>query len=157
LGARALSGYEGTLVSGTLVAVVIRSRVYLAPEVSALPRGNPTLRFVAAMCLYSHDVDHAQVPGPYSDCAAELYARCVLMPDSEFHLYVGWSNEAVAWRFGVALGQVAAKRLDLVTSAKPGRDPRERRHSLCLPASRSSRPGSSALPRSGRCGAPARS
>jgi hypothetical protein len=99
---------------GMLVAVATRSRVYLAPEVSALARGHPTLRFVAAMCLYSHDVDRAQVPGPYSDCAAELYARCVLIPDSEFGLHAGWSDAALAWQFGVPVEQVAAKRHDLV-------------------------------------------
>jgi hypothetical protein len=99
---------------GMLVAVAIRSRVYLAPEVSALPRAHPTLRFVAAMCLYSHDVDQGQVPGPYSDGAAELYARCVLMPDREFDLYAGWSDDALAWQFGVPVEQVAAKRRDLV-------------------------------------------
>ena len=69
-------------------------------------------RFIAAMCLYSHDVDHREVPGPYSDAAAELYARCVLIPDDEFALYGSWSDAAVAWRFGVPLEQVAAKRDD---------------------------------------------
>lgn len=98
---------------GMLVAVATRSRVYLAPDVSSLPRGHPTLRFVAAMCLYSHDVDHGHVPGPYSDGAAELYARCVLIPDDEFALYGRWSDAAAAWRFRVPPEQVAAKRHDV--------------------------------------------
>lgn len=35
------------------MAVATRSRVYLAPRIDALGPGDPELRFVAAMCLYS--------------------------------------------------------------------------------------------------------
>jgi hypothetical protein len=71
---RAIS-YRGDLVPGRsrtgaisyrgeLVAIATRARVYLAPAVSALADGDPKLRFVAAMCLYSRDVDEGRVPDP---------------------------------------------------------------------------------------------
>jgi hypothetical protein len=58
--------------------------VYLAPRIEALAPGDPDLRFVAAVCLYSRDVDEGKVPRPFTSSDAELYARSVLIPDGEF-------------------------------------------------------------------------
>src|SRR5712691_4386948 len=60
-----LGGVRAISYRGELVAFTTRARVYLAPEVSALPRGNPKLRFVAALCLYSREVDTGWLVGPY--------------------------------------------------------------------------------------------
>lgn len=98
---------------GELVAISTRSRVYLAPRIEALAPGDPDLRFVAAMCLYSCDVDAGDVPGPFTSSAAELYARCVLMPDEEFERHEREPDGVLARRFGVPVDQIPAKRRDL--------------------------------------------
>jgi hypothetical protein len=87
--------------------------VYLAPRIDALGVGDPELRFVAAMCLYSRDVDAGEVPGPFTSGDAELYARCVLMPDEEFERHARERDGELARSFGVPVEQVAAKRRDL--------------------------------------------
>jgi hypothetical protein len=98
---------------GKLVALATRRAVYLAPEISMLPFGDPKLRFVAALCLYSHDVDEGEVAGPYRPEEAELYARCVLLPDDEFEVFSDEPDGQLAKRFRVPLEQVSAKRGDL--------------------------------------------
>ena len=97
---------------GELVALATRTRVYLAPQVSALPRGDPKLRFVAALCLYGRDVDAGEVPGPYDDGEGELYARTLLIPDEEFERVRHECDEELAERLRVPVEQVAAKRRD---------------------------------------------
>jgi hypothetical protein len=100
---------------GELVAIATRRRVFLAPRIAGLPEGDPELRFVAAMCLYSRDIDEGEVPAPYGDEDAELYARCVLIPDHSFEIHAAERDENLASRFGVPVEQVAAKRRDLGT------------------------------------------
>jgi hypothetical protein len=102
---------------GELVAIATRARVHLAPEVAALLRGDPRLRFVAAMCLYSRDVDTDELAGPYRSEDAELYARCVLLPDEEFELHRREPDDRLAARFRVPVEQVRAKRNDIRTTA----------------------------------------
>lgn len=106
---------------GQIVALATRTRVYLAPEVSALPRGDSKLRFVAALCLYSRDIDTGEVTGPYRSEEAELYARCLLLPDEELKLYLHEPDERLAERFRVPLEQVVARRPDLTTGHGDGR------------------------------------
>ena len=98
---------------GRLVATATPQRVYLDPEIAALAPGEPLARFVAVMCLYSRDVDAGEVPGPYTDAGAELYARCVLIPDDGFASIVDEPGERLAERFRVPIEQIAAKRDDL--------------------------------------------
>jgi hypothetical protein len=64
------------------------------------------------MCLYSRDVDEGKVPGPFTGSDAELYARCVLVPDEEFERHAHEGDGELAGKFGVPLAQVAAKRRD---------------------------------------------
>jgi hypothetical protein len=106
---------------GELVAIATRARVYLAPQVSALAQGTPKQRFVAAMCLYSRDVDESEVPGPYTDEGAELYARCFLIPDESFEGHAAEQDDHIARRFGVPIEQVPAKRRDVGTYEEPVR------------------------------------
>jgi hypothetical protein len=105
---------------GELVGVATRSRVYLAPEIEALAPGDPKLRFVAAMCLYSRDVDQGKVPGPFMDEDAELYARCMLVPDEEFERHACEGDGELARRFRVPADQVAAKRRDIANAHGSG-------------------------------------
>ena len=101
------------LYDGRPAAVAGATRVWLAPGVDALPRGHPVARFVAAMCLYARDVREELVPGPYSDARAELYARCLLLPDRAAAAAAGLSDQELAEARGVPLEQVRAKRREL--------------------------------------------
>jgi IrrE N-terminal-like domain len=102
---------------GELVAIATRTRVHLAPDVAALGREHPRLRFIAAMCLYSRDLDTGELTGPYSTEEAELYARCVLLPDEEFERRRHDPDDLLAARFRMPLEQVAAKRKDIAITA----------------------------------------
>jgi hypothetical protein len=97
---------------GEPVAVLTSRCAVFAPHIAALPDGDPLLRFVAAMCLYSLDVDSGSVPGPYEPENAELYARCLLIADEEFMLDHS-SNQVLALRFCVPVEQIEAKWHDL--------------------------------------------
>lgn len=44
----------------------------------------------------------------------ELNARCLLIPDEEFALCIGETDERLAERFGVPAEQIPAKRRDMV-------------------------------------------
>ena len=105
---------------GELVAIAARTRVYLAPAVAALARADPKLRFVAAMCLYSWDVDRGELEGPYQTEEAEFYARCLLVPDGEFELHQHEPDDRLAARFRVPGEQVRAKRVDVAMTAARG-------------------------------------
>ncbi len=99
--------------NGAAVAVAGATRVWLAPAIDDLPCGDPLKRFVAAMCLYAHDLRRGLVPGPYSDRRAELYARCLLLCDRAVATAAALSDAELAERFGVPLEQARAKRGEL--------------------------------------------
>ena len=67
------------------------------------------------MCVFAERVNTGELPGPYSDHRAELYARSALIDDNEFLRAdgEGVSDEALAERFNVPVEQIAAKRRDL--------------------------------------------
>jgi hypothetical protein len=100
---------------GRLVAVATSRQVFLAPEVQALPAGHPHVRMVALMCLYARDVASGDLPGPFDQARAELFARCVLIDDDEFARLAGLPDPALARHFRVPVEHFAAKRLDLGT------------------------------------------
>jgi hypothetical protein len=106
--------------AGEVVAIATPARIHLAPEIAALPRGDPRLRFVAVMCLYSRDVDMDELAGPYRSEDAELYARCVLLQDEEFELHRQERDDRLAARFRVPVEQVRAKRIDIATPLTRG-------------------------------------
>jgi hypothetical protein len=111
---------------GELVALATRSRVYLAPHVSALARGDPLLRFVAGLCLYSRDVDSGEVAGPYSLRDGELYARSLLVADAEFERFAHESDVELAERFRLPTEQIVAKRRDVLGWQRPSGGPNSR-------------------------------
>jgi hypothetical protein len=102
---------------GELRAIAASERVFLAPAIEALSPREPLRRFVAALCLYSRDIDTGELPGPFIQPAAELYARSFLVADEEFEPYAGEDDLLLSRWFGLPLEQVAAKRSDL--AARP--------------------------------------
>lgn len=64
---------------GRVVALAAPTRFWLAEHVVALPDGHPHKRLVAYMTLYARDVLTRDLAGPYSDRAAEQYARHALI------------------------------------------------------------------------------
>lgn len=57
------------------VALAARRRVWLATHIEALPDGHPTKRVVAFMALFARDVLCGELPGPYTDERALIFAR----------------------------------------------------------------------------------
>jgi hypothetical protein len=109
---------------GEIVAAAGTERFYLAPRVAQLGASHPLGRFAAVMCLYDRDVRSGDVPGPHDQRAAELYARCVLIPDERFERLADESDIALADVFRVPVEQIAAKRIDLGDDAdRRGRAP----------------------------------
>jgi hypothetical protein len=65
---------------GRLVACATASRVFLVDELERRPASDPELTFVLFMCAYARDVITGELPGPYSDENARIYARAALIP-----------------------------------------------------------------------------
>ncbi|MEA2234499.1 MAG: hypothetical protein QOD83_4315 [Solirubrobacteraceae bacterium] len=59
-------------------AVVGAQRIFLAPHIAALPLAHPVRRQVVAKAVYALDMAEGSRLGPYSDAAAERWARRVL-------------------------------------------------------------------------------
>lgn len=102
-----------------IAATAGATRIYFAPHLQERPKDDPERRFVGAMALYHHAVDRGELPGPYTDAAAELYARGVLVDDADFLASADLPDEALAERFGVPVEQIAAKRTDERGPAPP--------------------------------------
>lgn len=100
---------------GEVLGFAGATRFFLAPHIERLPEDHPLVRIACLMALFANQIREGEVPGPYNDARAELYARCALIPDEEFRRLEdeGWSDEILADHFGVPVEQVAAKRLDL--------------------------------------------
>lgn len=113
---------------GQLVAAAAPDRVYLAPSIAERAPGDPLLRFTAVMCLYVHDLESGELAGCYDDAAAELYARCVLIPDAEFLRRLRDPDRRLAHKFRVPLEQIAAKRTDLARQRHHRGPTRRSRH-----------------------------
>ena len=65
---------------GRLVAVAIPTHFFLADRIARLPVGHPQLCFVVFMCFYARDVLTGELPGPYRDSDARVFARAALIP-----------------------------------------------------------------------------
>jgi hypothetical protein len=63
---------------GTPVALASRDRFWLAAAIEALPAGHARRIHVAFMALYARDVLAGETPAPYTDAAADRFARLVV-------------------------------------------------------------------------------
>ena len=70
--------------NGEVVAVAGPHRFHLAPRIEALEPRAPLRAMVAMMCFFAQRVHVGELPGPYSDDRAELYARCALTDEEAF-------------------------------------------------------------------------
>jgi hypothetical protein len=97
---------------GRLVATGA-DRVRFAPAIEVLERDHPLRRFVAAMCLYLHDVDDGLQPAPANAPAAAHYARVLLVPAGAFAQLAAQTDAELAEHFNVPLSEIAARRADV--------------------------------------------
>jgi len=65
---------------GRLVAVCSRSRFDLVEELELRSTTDPERTFVVFMCAYACAVLAGELPGPFCDSDARLFARCALIP-----------------------------------------------------------------------------
>ena len=101
--------------NGEVVAVAGSQRFHLAPRIEALEPRDPLRAMVAMMCVFAQRIRGGELPGPYSDDRAELYARCALTDEEAFISAASGENdsEIPAARFDVQVAQIEAKRRDL--------------------------------------------
>src|SRR5512144_2162169 len=123
-----------TLISyrGELAAIAGPRRLLFAClDLDAAPDSDPHRRFVLAMGLFAHDVERGRRRGPYTDAAAEIFARSRLMPEHAFRqAATGRTAEQLAAAFNVPLEQVRQRRAELgqpPRSRQPARQSRSRR------------------------------
>jgi hypothetical protein len=64
---------------GRVVALACATRVWFAAHIDRLPFDHPRKRLVAYMTFYARDVLTGSLPGPYTDEAAERFARLALI------------------------------------------------------------------------------
>ena len=98
---------------GRAAVHVFGSRATLTAFGESLERDHPIRRWVTCMTFYALDVHDGHLPGPYSECEAERFARAVLMPSDEFLVLAGCEDVDLADYFNVPLEQVARRRLEL--------------------------------------------
>ena len=65
---------------GRLVACASARRCFLCDELDQRPAWDPERTFVFFMCAYAGDVLRGELPGPYTDHKARVYARAALIP-----------------------------------------------------------------------------
>lgn len=94
------------------VAVVFDEGAQLSPTIDALEEGHPTLRFVAAMCLYAAEIYDGARAGPYTDTDAARWARAKLLPAGEFCQLDRYEDAHLAEHFAVPIDQVTHRRAD---------------------------------------------
>lgn len=98
---------------GQLAAFGSRLRVHFCPPLRDRPDDDPLRRFVYLMGAYARDVETGDLPGPYADRDAELYARTALIDDQAFTAAAAAGDDELAATFNVPLEQIARKRADL--------------------------------------------
>lgn len=118
---------------GSAVAMAGPHYVTLLEPIADLPPGHPHRRFVAAMLLYSREIDQRRLPGPYTDQDAERYARLLLIPAKALALWPCLPDRHIARRLGLPAQQVRLRRRQLSGSPPPRL---EREMTACGPTSR---------------------
>lgn len=108
---------------GRAAVYVARGRATLAPLADALERDHPVRRWLACIAFYALDVEDGHLAGPYTSARAEHFARCALMPDTEFAALERHPDAVLAEHFNVPLDQVGEKRVDLRALRASGVEP----------------------------------
>jgi hypothetical protein len=91
------------------IAAVAGRRLYFAPHIDVLEPDHPERRFVAALCVYSHAVDTGRAAGPYQQCDAERFARCLLLPTETLGPVADRPAAQLAEMFGAPLDHVTTR------------------------------------------------
>jgi hypothetical protein len=66
---------------GQIVAVAGEQRFWLSHRFARRAAVDPERAWIIYMCAYARDVLCGELPGPYTDGNARLYARAALIPD----------------------------------------------------------------------------
>jgi hypothetical protein len=66
--------------AGRVVAACIPTHFCLVDELELRPASDPERTFVHFMCAYAGLVLRGELPGPYCDSDARLFARCAPIP-----------------------------------------------------------------------------
>jgi hypothetical protein len=99
---------------GRPVALVAPERVHvLAPWLQDTPPGDPDARFVLFMCTFARMVQLGRLPPPFSNTAAERWARIALIDDDELLAHRHQPAREQARGFGVPIEQLATRRREL--------------------------------------------
>ena len=98
---------------GTVAAIAGPTAFVLAPAIAALPVAHPTTRVVAFMCAFARGVLAGELPGPYSDAAAERFARWALIDPAILAAHPRATNAQLAELVGVPLQLLADARDEL--------------------------------------------
>jgi hypothetical protein len=99
---------------GRPVALVAPERVHvLASWLVEAPRGDPDARFVLFMCAFARLIQRGRLPCPFSNAAAERWARTALIDDDELLAHPHRPTREQARRAGVPTEQVTARRREL--------------------------------------------
>jgi hypothetical protein len=102
-----------TYAGGAMALVVNGDLVVFQRDLEARGRGDPLLRFVAAMCRLAMGLELGLADGPYDDERAEGCARELLMPEGEFAALAWLPNQYLATCFVVPTEQIEPRRLEL--------------------------------------------
>ena len=106
---------------GRLAALAEGDRVIFCPHIEILEADHPLRCFISAVCLWSCEVDARRVPVRFDPCAAEVYARALLMPAEIFRvLERELPDHVIAEDLSVPLEQVALRREDLAAERAAG-------------------------------------
>ena len=92
-----------------MVAAATAERFLLSDHLEHRPVGDPERTFVIYMCLYARDIATGQLPGPYSEQRARLFAQTCLIP-AELAERPGLDTARTAAALGVPEHELRAAR-----------------------------------------------
>jgi hypothetical protein len=98
---------------GRTVARVDDDDFDVEPHIEVLEADHPHRRWVTCLGLFGQRVLAGDIPAPYSDSRARLFARAVLLPDEIFCDLAELPDAWIAEHFNVPLAEVAEKREDI--------------------------------------------
>ncbi len=104
---------------GRTLAAATPERVFLGDELEDRPRGDPELTWVIYMAFCARDVLTGELPGPYTDADASIYARAALIPDEVLERPAPAGEDRLARGLGVPLHELRIARADHTRNAGP--------------------------------------